>query len=67
MATLVLQCSAVALLFTATALAVTPVVSSTTSYGALVSAGLTRDSCSSSLWSNNVVIAYSIAGRHLEG
>ncbi|KAJ7670114.1 hypothetical protein DFH06DRAFT_1280142 [Mycena polygramma] len=35
--------------------AVTPIVASTTSYGSLVSAGLTRDSCSSSLWSGNVL------------
>ncbi|KAJ7829727.1 hypothetical protein B0H13DRAFT_2115633 [Mycena leptocephala] len=54
MATLVLQCSAVALLFTATALAVTPAVPR-------------RQAMVPCLWSNNVVIAYSIAGRHLEG
>ncbi|KAF7369401.1 hypothetical protein MVEN_00269100 [Mycena venus] len=56
MASLVLRCSAATLLFSAAALAaVTPVVSSTTSYGSLVSSGLTRDSCSSSSWSGNVL------------
>ncbi|KAF8186586.1 hypothetical protein K438DRAFT_2019814 [Mycena galopus ATCC 62051] len=50
-----LQLSAATLLFSATALAVTPVVASTTSYGSLVSSGLSRDSCTSSAWSGNAL------------
>ncbi|KAJ7171368.1 hypothetical protein C8R46DRAFT_1349371 [Mycena filopes] len=37
------------------AAAVTPVVASTTSYGSLSNAGLSRDSCTSTLWSSNVL------------
>ncbi|KAJ6574556.1 hypothetical protein B0H19DRAFT_1124797 [Mycena capillaripes] len=47
--------SAASLLCCATAHAVTPIVASTTSYGSLVDP-LNRDSCSSSLWSKNVVL-----------
>ncbi|KAJ7816755.1 hypothetical protein B0H14DRAFT_3111663 [Mycena olivaceomarginata] len=46
---------AAALAAASRAAAVTPVVASTTSYGTLVSSGLSRDSCSSSLWSGNVL------------
>ncbi|KAJ7816020.1 hypothetical protein B0H13DRAFT_2460908 [Mycena leptocephala] len=55
MTSLILQYSAASLLFCATALAVTPIVASTTSYGSLVNAGLNRDSCTSSFWTTNVV------------
>ncbi|KAJ7256209.1 hypothetical protein B0H12DRAFT_1112786 [Mycena haematopus] len=51
----VLRFSATTIFFSATALAVTPVVSSTTSYGSLVSSGLSRDSCTSSAWSGNAL------------
>ncbi|KAJ7240782.1 hypothetical protein C8J57DRAFT_1527443 [Mycena rebaudengoi] len=60
----ILRLSGVALILSSTALglhlnvtrrAVTPVVASTTSYGSLVDQGMNRDSCSSSLWSNNVI------------
>ncbi|KAJ7681367.1 hypothetical protein B0H17DRAFT_1333749 [Mycena rosella] len=65
MATLILQCSA-ALLLCGAALAlpskdsnvrraVTPIVSSTTGYGSLDNQGLNRDSCTSTLWSNNAL------------
>jgi hypothetical protein len=57
MTSLILQYSAASLLFCATALAVTPIVASTTSYGSLVNAGLNRDSCTSSFWTNNVVVS----------
>ncbi|KAJ7829724.1 hypothetical protein B0H13DRAFT_2372408 [Mycena leptocephala] len=56
MTSLILQYSAASLLFCATALAVTPIVASTTSYGSLVNAGLNRDSCTSSFWTTNVVL-----------
>ncbi|KAJ6574533.1 hypothetical protein B0H19DRAFT_935355 [Mycena capillaripes] len=55
MASLILRYCAATLLFSASVLAVTPVVASTTSYGSLSNSGLNRDSCSSSLWSNNVI------------
>ncbi|KAF7344126.1 hypothetical protein MVEN_01702500 [Mycena venus] len=51
----ILQFSVATLLSSCTVLAVTPIVASTTNYGSLVNAGLNRDSCSSSLWSNNVL------------
>ncbi|KAJ7872711.1 hypothetical protein B0H13DRAFT_2553264 [Mycena leptocephala] len=61
MAVLLLQYSA-ALLVCGTALAasddrrvVKPVVASTTNYGDLIDPGLNRDSCTSTLWSNNVL------------
>ncbi|KAK7051792.1 hypothetical protein R3P38DRAFT_2857396 [Favolaschia claudopus] len=47
--------SAPAALAATLAAAVTPVVKSTTSYGVLSNPGLTRDSCSSNLWNNNVL------------
>ncbi|KAJ6480001.1 hypothetical protein C8R47DRAFT_1178408 [Mycena vitilis] len=51
-----MEMSVAALLFaSAVRAAVTPIVASNTSYGSLISANLTRDSCSSSLWSNNVL------------
>ncbi|KAF7336906.1 hypothetical protein MVEN_02126900 [Mycena venus] len=55
MVVFMLQYAAATLLFCATARAVTPIVASTTSYGSL-NDPLNRDSCSSSLWTNNVVL-----------
>jgi hypothetical protein len=52
---LILQFFAATVLLSYTVLAATPIVASTTNYGSLVNVGLNRDSCSSSLWSNNVV------------
>ncbi|KAJ7832786.1 hypothetical protein B0H14DRAFT_2802565 [Mycena olivaceomarginata] len=54
---LILQFFAATVLLSYTVLAVTPIVASTTNYGSLITAGLNRDSCSSSLWSNNVPIS----------
>ncbi|KAJ7138315.1 hypothetical protein C8R44DRAFT_695416 [Mycena epipterygia] len=63
MAALLLQYSALALLICGTTLAtpsddqiaITPVVATATNYGDLIDSGLNRDSCSSTLWSNNVL------------
>ncbi|KAJ7139251.1 hypothetical protein C8R44DRAFT_659570 [Mycena epipterygia] len=64
MARVLLQSSAAALIFCGAALglapnvtrrAVTPVVASTTSYESLNTGGLSRDSCTSTLWSSNVL------------
>ncbi|KAJ6476718.1 hypothetical protein C8R47DRAFT_1289970 [Mycena vitilis] len=49
-------CATTILLWPAAATAaVTPIVASTTNYGSLVNAGLSRDSCVSSLWADNVL------------
>ncbi|KAJ7114961.1 hypothetical protein C8R44DRAFT_841958 [Mycena epipterygia] len=58
-----LQYSALALLVSGTTLAapsdarsaITPVVAATTNYGDLIDSGLNRDSCSSTLWADNVL------------
>ncbi|KAJ6504348.1 hypothetical protein C8R47DRAFT_1067260 [Mycena vitilis] len=59
LATILPLCASVLLLWLARAAtaiaAVTPIVASTTSYGSLVNAGLDRDSCTSSLWSDDVL------------
>ncbi|KAJ7240787.1 hypothetical protein C8J57DRAFT_1245220 [Mycena rebaudengoi] len=64
MARILLRLSSAALILSNTALglhlnvsrrAVTPAVASATSYGSLLDKGLNRDSCTSTLWSNNVL------------
>ncbi|KAJ7290536.1 hypothetical protein C8J57DRAFT_1276083 [Mycena rebaudengoi] len=62
MASVLLRLSGAALILSNTALglhlnarAVTPVVASTTSYGSLIDTGVNRDSCATTLWSDNIL------------
>jgi hypothetical protein len=64
MASVLLRFSGAALLLSNTALgfhhnasgAVTPVVASLTSYGSTIDTGVNRDSCATTLWSNNKIV-----------